>query len=203
MNDSSDKTIFIGCCKGDKAAQEHFVRRFSNLVYSTILRTYKAKGRESVDQDLDDLHNTVFMRLLERRCRRLSQFKGKNGCSLASWIRVIAVRTVIDHLRQAKDVLSHPSKLDSEDKLLHLKADMPEPWQLLDRAEQIEVVRKAMGALQPRERLFLKLHCLEGVPIREVAVILQVSENNAYSLKHRAVKRLKANIEKVGAITED
>lgn len=196
MTTGSDQSIFIGCCTGDKADQEVFIRRFSNLVYSTALRTYKAKGCECSNQDLDDLHNTVFMRLLERRCKRLRQFKGKNGCSLASWIRVITVRTVIDHLRQSRDALSHPSKLDSDETLTRLQADVPEPWKRLDTLEQKRMLYKAMESLRPRDRLILKLHCLKEVSIREVAGILKVSENNAYSLKHRAIQRLKTTIER-------
>ena len=200
MTASQDKILFIGCCKGDRAAQEALVRQFSNLVYSIILKTFKARAYECTSQDLEDLHNTVFMRLLERRCRRLRQFKGKNGCSLASWIRVITVRTVINHLRQRRDALSRPSRLDSGDMLIHLHADIPEPWQVLDRMEKNEMIHKAMKSLPPRDRLFLKLHCFEDLSIREVAGMLQISENNAYSLKYRAIKRLKAIIDRTWPI---
>ncbi len=195
MSTENEKALLVGCCRGEREVQEAFIRRYSNLVYSTILHTYKAKGHVCPDQDVDDLHNTVFMRLLERRCRRLRQFKGKNGCSLASWVRMLSVRTVIDHLRQTRDALSHPSQIDDDQALFHLQADIPEPWKLLDRRRQTDAIRRGMDALVPRDRLFLKLHCLEGLPLREVAGIMNVSENNAYSLKHRAIKRLKAAIE--------
>lgn len=193
MGSDTEKTLLIGCCRGERDVQEAFVRRYSNLVYSTILHTYNAKGRDCRDQDIDDLHNTVFMRLLERRCRRLRQYKGRNGCSLASWVRMITVRTVIDHLRQSRDALSQPYRVTDE-ALLHFQADIPEPWQLLDRKQKGEALRKGMDALLPRDRLFLKLHCLEGLSLSEVAGILNVTENNAYSLKHRAIKRLKSII---------
>jgi RNA polymerase sigma factor (sigma-70 family) len=196
MSDGDEKEIYIGCCKGDRSAQEAFVRRFSNLVYSTVLQTCKARGAEGPDLNPDDLHNTVFLRLLERRCRRLRQFKGKNGCSLASWVRVITVRTVIDHLRQRKDALSHPTRLDTDEPLVRLQADIPEPWQLLDQYERQQMIRAALASLRPRDRLLIKLHCLQDLPLREVAGILNVTENNAYSMKHRAIKRLKAVIEK-------
>jgi len=195
MTADSDKVMLIACCRGDRASQEALVRLYSNLVYSTVLHTYRAKGCHCPDQDLEDLHNTVFLRLLERRCRRLRQFKGKNGCSLASWIRVITVRTVIDHLRQTRDVLSQHSRLASDELLNLMKADTPEPWQLLDQHERGRLLRKGMEALQPRDRLFLKLHCIKELPIREVAQIMKLTENNAYSLKHRAIKRLKAVVQ--------
>jgi RNA polymerase sigma factor (sigma-70 family) len=195
MVDSDDKAMIIACCRGDKASQEAFVRRYSNLIYSTIIRAYTSRRGECNSQEADDLHNTVFMRLLERRCQRLRQFKGKNGCSLASWIRVITVRTVIDHLRRSRDVLSHQSKIDGDEQLSRLRAVIPEPWERLDRMKKNEIVHRAMELLPARDRLFLRLHCLEDVPIRDVAKILHISINNAYSLKNRAVKRLKAIVD--------
>jgi RNA polymerase sigma-70 factor (ECF subfamily) len=142
------------------------------------------------------LHNTVFLRLLEKRCRRLRRFKGKNGCSLASWIRVVTVRTVLDHLRQTRDALSRASMRESIETLTHFKADLPEPWQLLDRFEQSEIVRRAMASLPPRDRLFIKLHFMEGTSQSDIAEIMNIPRNTVYSLKHRAIERLKKIIEK-------
>jgi RNA polymerase sigma factor (sigma-70 family) len=195
MTMESENALIIGCCRGDRETQETFIRRFSNLVYSTILHTCKARSRPCDEADLDDLHNTVFMRLLEKRCRRLRQFKGRNGCSLASWVRVVTVRTVIDHLRATRDLLSRPGRMDDDGLLPRIQADIPEPWTLLDRKQQAEAVRRAMDSLLPRDRLFLKLHCMEGLALREVAGIMNVTENNAYSMKHRAINRLKAAVE--------
>ncbi len=95
-----EKDLLIGCFNGDRHAQGDFVTRFSDLVYHTVLNTLKAKAVDCQTQDVEDLHQTVFMRLLEKRCRRLRQFRGKNGCSLRSWVRMITVHAVIDHLTQ-------------------------------------------------------------------------------------------------------
>lgn len=192
--DSDEKSLLIGCCKGDRRAQEAFVHRFSNLVYNTVLNTFKAKNAAWQPQDVEDLHNTVLLRLLENNCKRLRQFQGRNGCSLGSWIRIIAVRTVIDHLRSSRDALSRTIAQDSVDLIRNLQADVVEPLQLMDRARQEESLHRGLQALLPRDRLFIKLHCLKGLSIPEVAGILSISENNAYSIKHRAIRRLKAVI---------
>lgn len=196
MISESDKATIIGCCMGKKAALENLVRLYSNLVYSTVLRTYGVKNLRCPEHEIDDLHNTVFMRLLERRCRRLRQFKGKNGCSLASWIRVVTVRTVLDHLRQTRDALSRSSKLENIDKLVHVKADLPEAWQLLDNIGKREVIDRAMASLPPRDRLFITLYFMEGNTQSTIAEILKISRNAVYSVKHRAIKRIKEIITK-------
>jgi RNA polymerase sigma factor (sigma-70 family) len=189
-----EKDLLIGCCKGDQRAQEAFVHRFSNLVYNTVLNTLKAKNAVWQPQDVEDLHNSVLLRLLEDRCKRLRRFQGRNGCSLASWIRIIAVRTVIDHLRRSKDALTHTTGQDSFELIRNLQADLAEPLQLMDHAQQVDSLHRGLRALLPRDRLFIKLHCLKGLSIPEVAGILSISENNAYSIKHRAIRRLKAVI---------
>jgi RNA polymerase sigma factor (sigma-70 family) len=193
-----EKDLLIGCFNGDRFAQGDFVSRFSDLVYHTVLNTLKLKSTDWQNQDVEDLHQTVFMRLLEKRCRRLRQFQGKNGCSLRSWIRMITVHTVIDHLRSRKDALAHTITMDSSFLLNDLRAEPIDPVNVLDRAQQMDRVHQGLQALVPRDRLFIKLHCLKDLPIQEVAGILGVSENNAYSIKHRALNRLKAALQTSG-----
>jgi RNA polymerase sigma-70 factor (ECF subfamily) len=190
-----EKDLLIGCFSGDRRVQGDFVTRFSDLVYHTVLNTFKTKAARWHPQDVEDLHQTVFMRLLEKGCRRLRQYRGKNGCSLRSWVRMIAVRTVIDHLRSRKDALAHAGTLDPAVFLDHLQADHLDPVHLLDRARQMDSINRGLQLLAPRDRLFIKLHCLKEMSIGEVAGILGVTENNAYSIKHRALQRLKSAIQ--------
>ena len=98
---AADRQILKRCISGEKRAQEEFVMRFSNPVYQCIQFTLKAKQIPFSRQDLEDLHNTVFLNLFDKRCKKLRQYKGKNGCSVFSWIRLITVRTVIDYIRKA------------------------------------------------------------------------------------------------------
>jgi RNA polymerase sigma factor (sigma-70 family) len=62
----------------------------------------------------------------------------------------------------------------------------------------MERVNQGLKLLAPRDRLFIKLHCLKELPIGEVAGILGVTENNAYSIKHRALHRLKSALQSAG-----
>ncbi len=192
MIDTDDNKIIIGCYKGKSDAQDAFVARFSNLIYSTVKQTLKAKQIPHQQQDLEDLHNTIFVKLLEHRCRKLRQYKGKNGCSLPSWIRMISVRTVIDHLRSRHEPIGVANKeylAEDFDVIAGQSVDM---WRMLELAEKIRLVKEGMRLLLPRDRLFLKLHFFNDLSIREAANILKVTENNAYSIKHRALRRLKS-----------
>ena len=120
---AANRQILKRCITGEKKAREEFVIRFSNPVYQCIQFTLKAKQIPFSQQDLEDLHSTVFLNLFNKRCKKLRQYKGKNGCSVFSWIRLITVRTVIDHLRKAgRDVIVRPKEefnLDTLPGLIH------------------------------------------------------------------------------------
>jgi len=61
----------------------------------------------------------------------------------------------------------------------------------MESAEQEKLVHEGMESLAPRDRLFMKLHIDQGLPVEEVAEVLQISVQNAYVVKHRAMERLK------------
>jgi len=180
------------CISGDQRAQAEFVKHFSDPIYKWIQFTLKARHIPYSRQDLEDLHNTVFVKLFEKRCKKLRQYKGKNGCSVFSWIRLITIRMVIDYIRSKhRDVIDRSDTHYTLENIPDLSEDEVGPLHLMEKAEQAHRLRKAMRALQSRDRLFLKLHCLQGLSIPKVAGILKISENNAYSLKHRGIQRLK------------
>jgi RNA polymerase sigma factor (sigma-70 family) len=196
MENPSDQSIISGCILGDKAAAEAFVKRFSNLVYQSVQGALRARNLRYSKLDLEDLHNTVFLGLFEKSCWKLRQYKGLNGCSVSSWIRLITVRIVLDHLRKSQtDVLTRKEKLLPLDSVLAQESESAGQWALMERAERARLLAEGLKKLLPRERLFLKLHCEEGLPISEVAGIMKVTENNAHSIKHRAIKSLMSKME--------
>lgn len=197
MNRSSreDRSVLLRCLSGNREAAETLVRRFSDLVYHSIQYTLVAKSVPFNRQDLEDLHNTVFLQLFERGCKKLRQYQGRNGCSLASWIRTIAVRTVLDHLRKkGVDAVGWQKKRVPLENLPELKAGGMDCDARMEEAEQKRLVQLGMQRLPPRDRLFMKLHFDQGLSIAEVAETMQVSMGNAYTIKRRAIERLKLHL---------
>ena len=190
-----DPQLLSKCLSGNRKASETLVRRFSDLVYRSVQFTLMAKHVPFNRHDLEDLHNTVFLRLFEQQCKKLRQYRGDGGCSLASWIRMITVRTVIDHLRKkGVDSLGWQKKRVPLDVLPDMKADEGEFGTQLDDTERNRLLRDGMQRLAPRDRLFIKLHFEQGLSIAEAAKTMQLSIGNAYTLKHRALKRLRLNV---------
>jgi len=191
MIQEADRKLIDGCIRKKQQAQADFIGQFSNLVYRSVQGTLRTKQKAFQPEDLADFHNTVFLKLFDQNCKKLRQYEGKNGCSLASWIRMISVQTVLDHLRRTRDAIAVPRRTISIDFLQHPSSEEPSVLEAIHHKEQVRRLTDAVERLKPRDQLFVKLCCLQEMPIHRVAGIMNITENNAYSIKHRIIKRLK------------
>jgi RNA polymerase sigma-70 factor (ECF subfamily) len=190
-----DRQLLSRCLAGSRSASENLVRRFSNLVYQSIQYTLISKHVSYNQQDLEDLHNTVFLRLFDRKCKRLRQYQGKRGCSVTTWIRMIAVRTVLDHLKK-KGVDAIASKKDRIplEKLPELKDGAKDILAEMETMDRNQLLQVAIKTLPPRDRLFMKLHFDQGLSMPEIAEIMQLSMGNIYTVKYRVIQKIKSYV---------
>jgi len=190
-----DRHLLSRCLDGDREASELFVRQFSGLIYHSVRHTLAAKDIPFSNEDLEDLHNTIFLHLFENRCRKLSQYQGKNGCSLASWLRVVSVRIVLNHIRDRGSYKAFQQEKQAPFENLSVQ-DKEElgPLASMEKAEQRRLLQSAIQLLSPRDRLFMKLFLEEGLSIEEVAESLGISLQNAYTVKHRIVQKLRSHL---------
>jgi RNA polymerase sigma factor (sigma-70 family) len=189
-----DKQLLSRIFSGDRKASEMFVRQFSDLVYKSIQATLLVTQVRFNKQDLEDMHNTVFLQLFEDKCKKLRQFEGRNGCSLASWIKLVAGRIVLNYIRK-KDVYSpgQRKRLQTPDDLPELaEENQKSPLAFMEEEERNRRLHDGINSLQPRDALFIKLHIEKGLPIEEVGEVLHLTMQNAYTMKHRIIKKLKA-----------
>ena len=164
-----DRRLLTRCLDGDKEASELFVRRFSGLIYYSVRQTLVAKSIPFSNEDLEDLHNTIFLNLFENKGRKLGQYQGKNGCSLASWLRVVAVRTVLNRLRCKgfDGAVQLGKRIPIEELPENERGDLS-PLGLMERAEQRRIIHKAIQFLAPRDRLFIRLFLRKAFPLKKL-----------------------------------
>jgi RNA polymerase sigma factor (sigma-70 family) len=192
---NEDQRLLARCISGDRGASEIFVQRFSGLIYRCVQGILTIKQVPFNQQDLEDFHNTVFVNLFEERSKKLRQYQGRNGCSLASWIRLVAVRIVLNHLRKKGiDGIGWQRKQISLEDLSELKGSDMGAWAEMEKAEQWRSLQDGIQNLPPRDRLFVKLHFERELSIQEVARTMGLSIQNAYTVKHRAIQRLKSHV---------
>lgn len=197
MTDSlqEDLRLISACLAEDRKASECFVRRFSGLIYYSVRHVLTSRGIPFCPEDLEDLHNAIFLHLFENRCRKMGQYEGRNGCRLASWLRVVAVRFVLNHLRDSgahsapwQDKPIPFEKLSDEDR------EALGPLELMEQVEQRRSLYNAIELLSPRDRLFIKLYFEDGLGLEAVASAIRISIQNAYTIKHRAIQRLRSHL---------
>ncbi|MBM4261565.1 MAG: sigma-70 family RNA polymerase sigma factor [Deltaproteobacteria bacterium] len=183
-----EKSLIAGCLRGDKAAWDTFVQQYSNLFYHTIRKTLTTHHVERQDDLIEELFQDIFVALSADGYRKLKQFRGDNGCTLASWLRTVAARLTIDSLRKPKERL-----VEIPD---NLPADRPNIDDTLAQRQQEQRLSEAIQELSDRDKLLVDLHYRKGLDPREIAAILHTSEAAVYTQKSRLIGRLRDILEK-------
>lgn len=190
-----DRQLFGRCVAGDREAAEMLVRRFSDLVYHSIRQILAARQAKYSQDDIADLHNTVFLELFENRRKKLAQFKGKNGCSPATWIRTITVRIALSHLRKkGVDSLGERNRLRAFEDIPELRDHRIQPHEMLEMEERQRLFRQGLEKLPSKDRMFIRLHIEQGLSVPDAGEIMNMSAQNAYTFKHRVVRKLKSYV---------
>ncbi|HEX9878806.1 MAG TPA: sigma-70 family RNA polymerase sigma factor [Candidatus Binatia bacterium] len=182
MNEQ-ERSILTGCLAGEKAAWDAFVLQYSKLVYHTIRRTLAVHHAESRDEVVEDLYQECFLAFLRDDCKKLRQFRGERGCTLASWLRVVVSRETIDFLRKQ----TAPTVEVTET----LSSDQAGALEVLVSGEEEQALARALDGLSPRDRLIVELSYRQGLPAEAIAEILKISVGAFYTQKSRLLGKLR------------
>lgn len=193
----SEGDLLKACLHSDRDAWEAFVIRFSKLIYHSLYRTFKAKNFSFDSQAVDDLYQEVFLSLVKDKFKKLRQFKGKNNCSLASWLWMIASRKAIDLMRSHKSLIPLESdSADGADLIDTLSNGRELPDKSIEKLEWNQLLRGLLAELSPKDRYLFDLWVDQELPDREIAQILNLSIDAVYMRKNRLKEKLKTIIKK-------
>ena len=163
---TSDTELVARCCAGDRVAWRSLYDRHSALVY----RFLSALGVR--DPDREDACQDVFMAVY----RSLPSFRGE--AQLSTWIYRITARTT--------------GKLIQKRRLRHAVAAMirnEPPAAHSDPSEEAArslLLDEMLDRLHPKKRMVLVLFDLEGLPVDEIARIVDCPTNTVWSRLHHA-----------------
>ncbi|MEI6126891.1 MAG: sigma-70 family RNA polymerase sigma factor [Pseudomonadota bacterium] len=190
-----EKLLIDQCLQKNPEAWHTFIKKYSPLVYYSAQKVLRSKCPDIEQNELGDLHNDIFLSLMDKNGRKLRQYEGKNGCSVATWIRVIAVRATLDFLKKRRPNLSLSD--EASEREAEKKAVAPaSPLQMLEEEEKYRLLKKHIDRLPPRDQLFIRLFYFEGVSSNEIAKIFKTSPNAVYSRGNYLREKLKDALQK-------
>jgi RNA polymerase sigma-70 factor (ECF subfamily) len=181
-----DVRLMLQVRDGDAAAFEELVRRYRDRLLTVL--EHLVGHREQAE----DLAQDVFVRVFKARERYEPEAK------FSTWLFTIANNVASNALRsrsrrrevgvpEGNGADSSPLALDQ----LAKAASGFMPTRALDKAEQAEMVRHAVGALNERQRMALLLAKFEGMSYQDIAQSMGLSVQAIKSLLSRARVNLK------------
>ncbi len=185
--------LLQGCIRGDAEARRRLVTEYTGIVSYGVSVIFQQFGRPSRKEEIEDICQDVFLALFDQDARKLRQYQGRNGCSLASWLRVVANRLTIDRLRREGRTISldDPNNIESW-RVREAQPDArPGPEPQVEKAQLAARVRELIAQLPPKDQIFVQLFYFQGLPIEEVANTIGITTNAAYVRKMRLHEKLR------------
>lgn len=184
-----DLALLEAVLSGGEGAFEQFYARFRNLVLACVSRVCARSGVRLQADDLADVVSEVTLNMVANDYRRLRLYRTDGGCSVSSWVGVIATSTAHDFLRKERRRRLDPM-LDAELERIAAPVEGPD-HDLIDR-QQRAFVDQALSSFSPRDRHFVELYFVEALDPETIAQKMNVSVSTVYSKKAKIKTRLRA-----------
>ncbi|MFA5362476.1 MAG: sigma-70 family RNA polymerase sigma factor [Candidatus Omnitrophota bacterium] len=198
-----DSELLHSCIKGDKQAWNLFVDTYSRLVYKYIYSTFKTRGRDIPDEDrLSDIFQEIFLSLIRDNSRKLRSFRGRNGCTLASWLRQVVINATLDYMRKERLIIPlqelSPDDEISLAQMLEERSSASADKTVLK--EKFSGLTDCIQGLETDEKYFLGMHLDMGLTLEELREYFKLTRGAVDMRKSRIVDRLKECFKSKGLI---
>ncbi len=192
VNSLSEKELLNTCIQGSKEAWDAFVEKYTNLIYHAINKTLKTYYADHLYQDSSDIHNNIFLSLMENDYRKLRQYEGRNGCTVSSWLMAVTTNFTLNIIKRSKAtyIPIEDNTTDNMDVIEKVSNPQQQPDEELSERENKEVLKELINDLNANDMLFLKLYYEEELPPEEIAEILNLTVSTVYSKKNRIREKL-------------
>jgi RNA polymerase sigma-70 factor, ECF subfamily len=182
---AADGALVLAFLDGDAAAFGELVRRHQDVAYRLARRFSKSPD------DALDLTQKAFLQAFE--AARRSVLQGGADFPFRSWLLRIVVNLGKNLVRDTRRWAAQPVEAIDQEKAAEGGAQ-----QALELAEKRKLMREAVDKLPPRQREVFSLRIDAGLSFAEVARTLEITENNAKTHFHHAVKRLRTEVGLLG-----
>jgi RNA polymerase sigma-70 factor (TIGR02952 family) len=178
----SNESILVRQAKTDPAAFAAIYDHYFDRVYKYV------RFRISDPHEADDLTSEIFERVLSR----LDTYRPDRGV-FAAWLFAIARNQINYSLRKKRW-----QRLFPVDFLIDKASRELDPGDSYNINETNKALLEAVGRLRRREQELIALKFASGLTNRAIARITGLEAGNVGVILHRAIKQLRADLEKQG-----
>ena len=175
MENLSEQDLIQSILDGDTLAFSVLLKRHQRPIHALIRQILTNR------EDAEELTQDVFIKAFSK----LSTFKGSS--SLSTWLYRIAWNTAVSATRKKRIV--YPEFDESQFANLP-DSTVDEVLQKETDEAQLQRLEKAIEQLKPDEKALITLYYTENKPMAEVAVILNLTAENAKVKLHRTRKKM-------------
>jgi RNA polymerase sigma factor (sigma-70 family) len=203
MVDYDVQRLLQACASGGSAAQwEAFSARFEPLLKQGVSRAFRRAGAYPRADQLDDLVQETYCKLLEDDSRVLRRCHSDSEVAIGVYLSRVAERKAIDHLRRRSAEKRGGGRVESLDALISSKGERafsairPRVESRLVGKERLDLFlaccRRIAGRRKERDVRIMRLALVEGLTSREISERIGdlISPNGIDTLLHRARLRL-------------
>lgn len=159
--------------EGDREAMEEIFEQYYSRVIATVSRILSYNMREDVTQD-------VFMEIFKSH----KNFQEK--CSLSTWI----YRITLNKSLLIRNKLKKSLYLSLDELKIPIKGRDNLEKDIINK-EEISHLNKSINKLSGKQKKVVILRTYEQLPYKQIANILEITENNAKSTHFKAVEKLR------------
>lgn len=179
----SDEALIAAARSGQLSAFNQLIARHERAVYSVALRHLRTPdAAQDVTQD-------AFLRAWQS----LSTFRNEHPGGFRAWVLRIATNRALDTLRARarRPEESIDQRQERDDTTWEPESADESAFDLASRGELARVLERALGQLQPDQRLAVILSDVQGHPYDEIADITGVALGTVKSRINRGRVRLR------------
>lgn len=184
-----DKELVLKAQKGDESAFESLVIEHQQKVYNICLRM---TGNE---QDAYDLSQESFL----KAWKGLETFQFESAFS--TWLYRLTSNACLDFLRaQKRRPTTSLTTEDDDGETVQIDVEdaAPTPEQAVLAAEDREMLKAALDAIDDEARAIITLRVIDGLSYEQIAAVLGIKEGTVKSRLSRAREKLKKKLLQIG-----
>lgn len=169
----SDADLMEAAQRGDGVAFDELVRRHTRSMYRVAYRILNDQAE--AEDAVQDAWVSAW--------RSLARFRGESAPT--TWLYRVVTNAALGQVRRRKNTVALDVGDDSMDHLVS-DHDSGNPEGHAVRAEEADLVHRAIATLEPSQRVPLVLREFEGMSYEEIAEVLEVNVAALRSRLHRA-----------------